>query len=225
MHQKHWIVSIVVVIALLIGQSTKTYAQNSRKIQTEEAKKEAKAKKKRERPRKVNSNQNKVRRNKRGSNREVRRTGKKDITGRKFRAKKTERATTFTAPQDPYAGRRIRTERSRAGATAAPVRSATPRVEKARTGDISGRKRIRTRSVSSARTVQYPSFDHIMGEKEERRQTEFPDQSHLRGLLELQQDQTNELEQLVHPELFLNREERLQELLGQASEQYLVNEG
>jgi len=72
------------------------------------------------------------------------------ITGRKVKKTKTTPRQTYARPQpDPYANRRIRTEKQRAGPPPKKIKTATKKGEVARSGDISGRKRIRQRSVSS----------------------------------------------------------------------------
>ena len=91
------------------------------------------------------------------------RTG--DIAGRKVKPKKTQRTTVARPQPDPYKNRRIRTEKSRAGPPAPEVRSATKKGEKARSGDISGQKTVRQRSVKSARSTPYAQPNPYVGRK------------------------------------------------------------
>lgn len=88
-----------------------------------------------------------------------------DITGRKPRTRKTPRKTYARPAPDPYRNRRIRTEGDRAGPPPRRVITATKKGEKARRGDISGQKRIRQKSVSSARSRVYPQPNPYYGRK------------------------------------------------------------
>ena len=112
---------------------------------------------------KAYSNRKQIRQNERGRAKKVDKSPKGDITGRKVKSKKTPRTTTARPQPDPYKKRRIRTERSRAGPPAPAVRTATKKGERARTGDISGQKRVRQRSVKSARRTNYPQPNPYIG--------------------------------------------------------------
>jgi hypothetical protein len=116
---------------------------------------------------KAYSNRKQLKRSKKSRARysKVDRSPKGDITGRKIKPKKTKRTTYARSQPDPYKNRRIRTERSRAGPDAPEVRSATKKGERARTGDISGQKRVRQKSVRSARTRSYPQPNPYVGRK------------------------------------------------------------
>jgi hypothetical protein len=88
-----------------------------------------------------------------------------DITGRKLSTKRTPRRTIARPQPDPYKNRRIRTERSRAGPPVAEPRTATRKGEHARTGDISGQKRVRQRSVRTQRRPSYAQPNPYVGRK------------------------------------------------------------
>ncbi len=90
-----------------------------------------------------------------------------DITGRKrIRQKATRSARQITYPQpNPYSGRKIKTEKTRAGPPAPPVRYTERRGERARTGDISGRRRIRQQATRSAPRLTYPQPNPYTGRK------------------------------------------------------------
>ncbi len=85
---------------------------------------------------------------------------KGDITGRKYKPKRTSRKTYARPQPDPYAGRKYKSGGpDRAGPEPPPTFRKSPQGEKPRRGDITGKKRIRTRSASSARRRMYPQPD------------------------------------------------------------------
>ncbi len=85
---------------------------------------------------------------------------KGDITGRKYKPKRTSRKTYARPQPDPYVGRKIkRTGPDRAGPEPLPTFRKPPQGEKPRRGDITGKKRIRTQSASSARRRTYAQPD------------------------------------------------------------------
>ncbi|RLD22278.1 MAG: hypothetical protein DRI71_07750, partial [Bacteroidetes bacterium] len=114
---------------------------------------------------KAYSNRKQVRKNKKNRAKNVDKGPKGDITGRKVKPKKTQRTTVARPQPDPYKNRRIRTEKSRAGPPAPEIRSATKKGERARSGDISGQKRVRQRSVKSARSTPYAQPNPYVGRK------------------------------------------------------------
>ena len=85
---------------------------------------------------------------------------KGDITGRKYKPKRTSRKTYVHRQPDPYAGRKYKPGGpDRAGPKPPPTFRKPPLGEKPIRGDISGKKRIRTRSASSVRRRTYPQPD------------------------------------------------------------------
>jgi hypothetical protein len=114
---------------------------------------------------KAYSNRKQLKRSRKDRERQVDRSTKGDITGRKITTKRTPRRTYARPQDDPYKNRRIRTERSRAGAPVAPPRTATKKGERARTGDISGQKRVRQKSVRTERVSGYPQPNPYVGRK------------------------------------------------------------
>ncbi len=90
-----------------------------------------------------------------------------DITGRKRirqQATRSARHITYSQP-NPYSGRKIKTEKTRAGPPAPPVRYTERKGERARTGDISGRRRIRQQATRSAPRLTYPQPNPYTGRK------------------------------------------------------------
>ncbi len=146
-----------ILLVLMLANGTTVSAQDI-PIKTERKKE----KKKRIKPKKLKgdkgkSNKRQLRqikaktRNKQGD-----RARKGDITGRKYKQKKTPRKTYARPAYDPYAGRKIRADKAdRAGRSPLPDFRKPPQGEKPRKGDITGRKRIRTVSGSSARKKTY----------------------------------------------------------------------
>jgi hypothetical protein len=90
-----------------------------------------------------------------------------DITGKKYKSRKTPRQTYARPQPDPYASRRVRGRgEDRAGPEPPPTFRTPPRGEKARRGDITGKRRIRTQSASSARVRSYPRKDPYAGREQ-----------------------------------------------------------
>lgn len=153
---------LVFIFFFLIGLGQNSYAQIDSRNQEKPDKQEATSPKKRKKVKKSKVDKRKAKGKKTYSNKkQVRKSKKsfkkggdkgydKSITGKKIRKPKTTPRQTYARPQpDPYKYRRIRTEKDRAGPPPKKVRTASKKGEVARTGDISGRKRIRQRSVST----------------------------------------------------------------------------
>ncbi len=172
-----WVPAVLLLMSFIF-MSYRGYAQIDSRNQEKPAREQVqqgpdKKKKKRikgqrsarQKGKKAYSNRKQIRKNTRGRAKKVEKAPKGDITGRKVRTKKTPRTTTARPQPDPYRKRRIRTERSRAGPPAPAVRTATKKGERARTGDISGQKTVRQRSVKSARKTNYPQPNPYIGRK------------------------------------------------------------
>lgn len=114
---------------------------------------------------KTYSNRKQINKAKRSRAKNVEKSYKGDIAGRKVKTKRTPRTTVARPQPNTYKNRRIRTEKSRAGPPAPSVRTATKKGEKARTGDISGRKTVRQRSVKSGRKTPYVQPNPYTGRK------------------------------------------------------------
>ena len=163
---------------LFVGLSQHTYAQidsrNQEKPDKQEATSPKKAKKikrtkkvrKRGKGKKIYSNKKQLRKSQKSFKRGGDKPYQGDITGRKVKRDRRTPRETYARPQpDPYAGRRIRSERDRAGPKPPKIRTATKKGEVARTGDIAGRKRIRQRSVSTTPRPSYPQPNPYLGRK------------------------------------------------------------
>lgn len=153
---------IGLILSMLIGLGQQSYGQIDSRNQEKPAKQQATSPKKTKKVKKSKKDRKQAKGKKIYSNKKQLRNSKKsfkkgsdkgykgDITGKKVKKPKTTPRKTYARPQpDPYAGRRIRTEKDRAAAPPKRVKTATKKGEVARTGDISGRKRIRQRSVST----------------------------------------------------------------------------
>lgn len=122
--------------------------------------------KKREQGKKIYSNKRQLRNSRKSFRKGGDQPYKGSITGRRVVKDRRTPRKTYARPQpDPYASRRFRTERDRAGPRPPKIRTATKRGEVARTGDIAGRKRIRQRSVSTAPRPSYPQPNPYVGRK------------------------------------------------------------
>ena len=157
---KHFFGGLFIVVMVSIGQNG--FAQIDSRNQERPDKKEASSPKKRKKVKKskkdrkrdkgnkIYSNKKQVKKSKKSFSKGGDKGHKGSITGRKVKKTKTTPRKTYARPQpDPYAGRRIRTDKERAGPPPKKVKTATKKGEVARSGDISGRKRIRQRSVST----------------------------------------------------------------------------
>ncbi|VAW26259.1 hypothetical protein MNBD_BACTEROID06-588 [hydrothermal vent metagenome] len=156
---------IGLTLSILIGIGQQSYAQIDSRNQEKPAKQQATSPKKTKKTKKIKksrkerkqakgkkiySNKKQIRNSKKSFKKGGDKGYKGDIAGRKVKKIKTTPRKTYARPQpDPYAGRQIRTEKQRAGPPPRKVKTATKKGEVARTGDISGRKRIRQRSVST----------------------------------------------------------------------------
>lgn len=114
---------------------------------------------------KAYSNKKQIKRSRRARARQVDRSPKGDISGRKVETKRTPRRTEARPQPDPYKNRRIRTEKARAGTPVSEPRTATKKGERARTGDISGQSRVRQRSVKTASRPSYAQPNPYVGRK------------------------------------------------------------
>ncbi len=150
------------ILFVLISLGQQSFAQIDSRNQERPTKKEATSPKKNKRVRKTKKERKQAKGKKIYSNKKQLKNSKKsfkkggekgykgDITGKKVRKPKTTPRKTYARPQpNPYAGRQIRTEKQRAGPPPRKIKTATKKGEVARTGDISGRRRIRQRSVST----------------------------------------------------------------------------
>ncbi|MCF6353177.1 MAG: hypothetical protein L3J06_09225 [Cyclobacteriaceae bacterium] len=150
------------VFSILLSIGQQSYAQIDSRNQERPDKKEATSPKKKKKVKKAKKERKQAKGKKIYSNKRQIKNAKKsfkkggdkgykgDITGKKVRKPKTTPRKTYARPQpNPYAGRQIRTEKQRAGPPPRKIKTATKKGEVARTGDISGRKRIRQRSVST----------------------------------------------------------------------------
>ncbi len=166
------------ILSILIGIGQQSYAQIDSRNQEKPAKQQAtspkktkkikKSRKERKQAKgkKIYSNKKQVRNSKKSFKKGGDKGYKGDISGRKVKKTKTTPRKTYARPQpDPYAGRRIRTEKDRAGPPSRKVKTATKKGEVARTGDISGRKRIRQRSVSTNPKPVHPQPNPYQGVK------------------------------------------------------------
>ncbi len=168
--------ALLVIIFVFIGSEGYSQIDSRNQIRPDREKnfedpdkKERKRLKSKRNPRfkgkKAYSNKKQLKRSRRDRERQVDRSTKGDITGRKITTKRTPRRTYARPQDDPYKNRRIRTERSRTGAPVAPPRTATKKGERARTGDISGQKRVRQKSVRTERVSGYPQPNPYVGRK------------------------------------------------------------
>ena len=178
--RKQIVMWVFCILALVIFASQDSFAQIDSRNQVrpdreqntkdpDKKKKKSKRIKSKKNPRysgkKIYSNKKQLKRNKRAKAKRVDKSPKGDITGRKISQKRTPRTTVARSQPDPYKNRRIRTERSRAGPDAPEVRTATRKGERARTGDISGQKRVRQRAVRTAKPSAYPQPNPYVGRK------------------------------------------------------------
>jgi len=146
------------------NQAKPTKEQNDKKPK-KKIKRVKSKKSPRQKGKKIYSNRKQINKAKRSRAKNVEKSPKGDITGRRVKPKKTPRRTVARPQPDTYKNRRIRTEKSRVGPAAPAVRTATKKGEKARTGDISGRKTVRQRSVKSSRRTPYVQPNPYTGRK------------------------------------------------------------
>lgn len=153
---------IGLIISVLMTLVQKSYAQIDSRNQERPAKQQATNPKKTKKVKKTKkarkqasgkkfySNKEQIRNSKKSFKKGGEKAYKGDVTGRKIKKTRTTPRKTKAYPQpNPYAGRQIRTEAQRAGPPPRKIKTATKKGEVARTGDISGRRRIRQRSVST----------------------------------------------------------------------------
>ncbi len=165
-------------LSVIISLGQYSYAQIDSRNQERPDKKEATSPKKKKKVKKTKKVRKQDKGKKTYSNKKQLKNSKKSfrkggdkghkgtITGRKVKKTKTTPRKTYARPQpDPYAHRRIRTEKQRAGPPPKKVKTATKKGEVARSGDISGRKRIRQRSVSSNPRPVHPQPNTYRGRK------------------------------------------------------------
>jgi hypothetical protein len=170
-----WIfAAFLMMIFIFIGSKSYSQIDSRNQIRPDkeknfddpEKKKRIKSKKNpRFKGKKAYSNRKQIKRSRKARARQVDRSPKGDITGRKVETKRTPRRTEARPQSDPYRNRRIRTERARTGAPVSEPRTATKKGERARTGDISGRKRVRQKSVRTERVSRYPQPNPYVGRK------------------------------------------------------------
>ncbi len=166
------------ILSILISIGQQSYGQIDSRNQEKPAKQQATSPKKTKKVKKSRKDRKQAKGKKTYSNKKQVRNSKKlfkkggdkgykgDITGRKVKKTKTTPRQTYARPQpDPYAGRKIRTEKQRAGPPPRKIKTATKKGEVARSGDISGRKRIRQRSVSTNPKPVHPQPNTYRGVK------------------------------------------------------------
>jgi hypothetical protein len=174
-----WIfTTILMMIFIFIGSASYAQVDSRNQIRPDREKNfEDPDKKKRKRikskrnPRfkgkKAYSNKRQLKRSRRDRAKYVDKSPKGDITGRKITTKRTPRTTVARPQPDPYKNRRIRTgtEADRAKRSVPETRTATKKGERARTGDISGQRRVRQKSVRTKRVSRYPQPNPYVGRK------------------------------------------------------------
>ncbi len=173
---KQFLLGFFLSVIISLGQYS--YAQIDSRNQERPDKKEATSPKKRKKVKKSKkvrkqakgkktySNKKQIKKSKKSFTKGGDKGHKGTITGRKVKKTKTTPRQTYARPQpDPYAGRRIRTEKQRAGPPPKKIKTATKKGEVARSGDISGRKRIRQRSVSTNPKPIHPQPNTYRGVK------------------------------------------------------------
>ncbi len=166
------------ILSMLISVGHQSYGQIDSRNQEKPAKQQATSPKKTKKVKKTKKDRKQAKGKKTYSNKKQVRNSKKsfkkggdkgykgDITGKKVKKTKSTPRKTYARPQpDPYAGREIRTEKQRAGPPPRKIKTATKKGEVGRTGDISGRKRIRQRSVSSNPKPVHPQPNTYRGVK------------------------------------------------------------